>query len=132
MNNFLSLLQNKPTMDITGKVTNILAEESGQGKNGTWRKLSFVIETQGQYPKKVCFQLWGDKIDGANLKADDVVTVSFDPESREFNGKWYTDLKAWKVMKGAASTTTNSSTENEETTFIADKSFDEGVDDLPF
>lgn len=123
-------------MDISGKVTNILPEEGGQGKNGTWRKLSFVIETGGTYPKKVCFQLWGDKIDSAKLRLDDMVTVSFDPESREFNGKWYTDLKAWKVVKGAGAGNNSDQNQNydqsPETTFTADKSFDEGMDDLPF
>ncbi len=77
--------------------------QTGQGKNGEWRKQDFVIETQAQYPKKVCISVWGDKIDQSSLKEGQDVTVSFDVESREFNGKWYTDVKAWKIegSKGA-------------------------------
>lgn len=119
-------------MDITGKITHILPLQTGAGKNGEWRKQEFVIETQGQYPKKICFALWGDKIDAAGLKLEDVVTVSFDPESREYNNKWYTDLKAWRVSRGTANNEKVKQQE-EETSFYADKQYDEPpVDDLPF
>lgn len=119
-------------MDITGRITNILPLQSGQGKNGEWKKQEFVIETTGQYPKKVCFTLWGDKIDAAGLKLEEVVTVSFDPESREYNGKWYTDLKAWRVGRGMANNE-KSQPQQDETSFYTDKQNDEPiVDDLPF
>lgn len=84
-------------MDIQGKIIQILPEQSGAGKNGTWRKCEYVLETQDQYPKKVCFNLWGEKIDQNPVKVGDSVKVLFDLESREFNGKWYTDVKAWKI-----------------------------------
>lgn len=86
-------------MEITGKIINILPEETGQGKNGPWKKQSFVIETQEQFPKKVCIVNWGDKVDLKSNGINDMVTVSINIESREFNGKWYTDVKAWRMIK---------------------------------
>lgn len=84
-------------MELEGKIVKLLAEQSGQGKNGQWRKREYIIETPGQYPRKVCFNLWGDKIDQFPVKEGDEVKVSFDLESREFNGRWYTDVKAWRI-----------------------------------
>lgn len=84
-------------MEIQGKIIHILPEQSGTGKNGQWRKQEYVIESEGQYPKKVCFNLWGEKIDQHPVKIGDLVTVFFDLESREFNGRWYTDVKGWKI-----------------------------------
>jgi len=46
-------------MELSGKVIQILPKQTGEGKNGTWEKQEYVIETQGQYPKKVCFSIWG-------------------------------------------------------------------------
>ena len=120
-------------MDITGKVILIVGETTGQGKNGAWRKLEFVIETQSQYPKKVIFSIWGDRIDQASLKVGDEVTVSFDPESREYNGRWYTDLRAWRVQKSG--TNTNMSTDNssqENYSVNTNYNEEEVADDLPF
>jgi len=59
------------------------------------------LETGDQYPKKVCFNLFNDKIDQFPLAIDDQVNVSFDVESREYNGRWYTTVRAWKIEKGA-------------------------------
>ena len=85
-------------LEITGKVIQLLPEQSGTGKNGTWVRRDFVIETNDQYPKKVCFSGWGDKAQMvSSLETGQNVKVSFNPESREFNGKWYTDLRAWKI-----------------------------------
>lgn len=85
-------------MELTGKLERILEPETGQGKNGTWKKQLFVVETLGTYPKKVAFQAWGDKADSlGNIRIGEVVKVFFDPESREFNGKFYTDLRAWRI-----------------------------------
>ena len=84
-------------MEIQGKIIQLLPEQSGEGRNGTWRKREYILETQDQYPKKVCFNLWGDKIDQNPVKEGDSVKVFFDVESREFNGRWYTDVKGWKI-----------------------------------
>lgn len=90
-------------MEIKGKVVQLLPLQTGAGKNGTWKKQDFVIETDGQYPKKVCISAWGDKVGADSLEVGRDVNVSFDVESREYNGKWYTDLKAWKVDAGGES-----------------------------
>jgi len=87
-------------MELSGKIVKILQLQTGQGKNGVWKKQDYVMEYGDAYPKLVCFNLWGDKIDQFTLSEGDVVNVSFDVESREFNGKYYTDVKAWKVEKG--------------------------------
>lgn len=85
-------------MDINGKLIQLLGVQTGQGKNGQWKKQEFVLETGDTYPKKVCIAVWGDKIDMSQFRVGDPLQVSFDVESREYNGKWYTDVKAWKVV----------------------------------
>lgn len=87
-------------LEIEGKVFKVLPEQSGEGRNGTWVKQEFVIETTDQYPKKICFSVWGDKTDMVKtLKIGENLKVSFNVESREFKEKWYTDLRAWKIDK---------------------------------
>ena len=90
-------------MELSGKLIQFLAVQTGQGKNGTWKKQEFVIETGDTYPKKVCIAVWGDKIDMNKFKIGETLTVSFDVESREYNSRWYTDVKAWKVVAGQQS-----------------------------
>jgi len=83
-------------MELTGKLVAVLPEQTGNGKNGVWKKQDVVVETEGKFPKKVCVSIWGDKVDRSLLQMGAQLRVSFDLESREFNGKWYTDVKAWK------------------------------------
>lgn len=87
------------SLEITGKVIDILEEKSGQGKNGTWRKQEFILEIPGQYPKPVCVIQWGDNIDKFAVQQGETLTAHIDVQSREFNGKWYTDVKAWRVER---------------------------------
>jgi hypothetical protein len=82
---------------ITGEVTNVLKEETGTGRNGTWRKRAFIIKTPGDYPKEVCVIQWGDSIDTFPVQAGETITAHIDIQSREYNGRWYTDVKAWKI-----------------------------------
>lgn len=89
-------------LQIEGKVTQLLAEQSGKGKNGPWRKQEFILETQDQYPKQVCIVLWGDKIDEFDLQEGEQVTAHVDIQSREYKGRWYTDVKAWKIERGSS------------------------------
>lgn len=86
---------------ITGTVTQILPEQSGEGKNGVWRKQEFVLETEGKFPKPVSVVMWGDNIDAFAVKKGERITAHIDIQSREFNGRWYTDVKAWKVVRDA-------------------------------
>jgi hypothetical protein len=84
--------------ELTGKVLQILPEQTGTGRNGQWSRQDFIVETQDQYPRKVCFSAWGDKVlQIKSIKADDNVKVSFNIESRDYNGRWYTDLRVWKI-----------------------------------
>lgn len=123
-------------MDISGKIIQFLQVQSGQGKNGTWKKQEFILETGDNYPKKVCIAVWGDKIDMGSFKTGDLVDVSFDVESREYNGRWYTDVKAWKMApKGSGGGNSapvpgnNSNFNTVPGTFEASSG---GDDDLPF
>lgn len=87
-------------MEITGKCTVVLPIESGTSRTvNAWQKQNFVIEVQnGRYSTKLCFQLFGDKVNECPA-INDEVKVSFDIDSREYNGRWYTQLSAWKVER---------------------------------
>lgn len=91
-------------LQITGEVTRILPEESGTGRNGPWRKQGFILKTPGDYPREVCVIQWGENIDKFAVRAGETLTAYIDVQSREYNGRWYTDVKAWKVERpdGAA------------------------------
>jgi hypothetical protein len=91
-------------MEITGKIIQVLPEQGGVSKTSgkEWRLQAYVLETQEQYPKKVHFEIFGDnRIKSNQCNIDDIVTVSFDIESREFNGRWYTSIRAWRVVDAA-------------------------------
>ena len=89
-------------MEIVGKIIAVLPEQSGIAKNGNpWKVQAYVLETTEQYPRKVHFEIFGEERIKQNPCAiDQLVTVSFDIESREFNGRWYTSIRAWKVVQG--------------------------------
>jgi hypothetical protein len=81
--------------EIKGKVLKIQDAETGTGAKGNWSKQNYIIETDGQYPKKVCLQVWNDKCVIPNEGSEG--TFHYNPESREHNEKWYTDLRVWKI-----------------------------------
>lgn len=116
-------------MELKGKVVQLLPQQSGMGKKGPWKKQEFIVETQSQYPKKVCLSIWGDKIDQFGVSVGDQVNVAVDLESREYNGRWYTEARAWKVEKtgGGGGSTVDP---------IGDEPFSNAApasaDDLPF
>ena len=87
------------SLEIKGRLLQILPVQSGTSKAGNeWSKQEFVIETDEQFPKKVCFTLFGDKVSLLNgISVSDEVEVSFNVESREFNGKWYHNINAWRI-----------------------------------
>lgn len=85
---------------IEGKLLMKLPVESGTSQRGEWKKQKFVLETIEQYPRKVCVDAWTNAI--AQFEAfneGDLLSVSINIESREFNGRWYTDLRAWRVER---------------------------------
>lgn len=86
-----------------------------------------IVETDGQYPKKICISVWGDKINEDQLKVGNRLKIDFDVESREYNSRWYTDVKAWKIeVEGAATTNTGFNDAPVE------ENYNDGGDDLPF
>lgn len=90
---------NSAPLNISGIVLNILPLQSGTSKAGNpWQKQDFILETGGQYPRKVCICLFGDNVDKFPLQVGQSVTASVDIESREFNARWYTDVRAWNVV----------------------------------
>lgn len=84
-------------MQLTAKLIQLLPLQTGTGKNGQWKKQEFIVETEGQFSKKVCISIWGDKINDSQLQIGNDLRIDFDIESREYNGRWYTDVKAWKI-----------------------------------
>ncbi len=115
-------------MEISGTIITLLPPQSGQGKNGVWKKQEFILEIPGQYPKKVCLSLWGEKVDENNIAVGDKITASINIESREYNGRWYTDVRAWKIAKGTGGADREAPPASDEP-FIPDTS---ASDDLPF
>jgi len=89
-------------MDVVGKIIQVLPAQEGVGRNGNpWKVQPYVLETLDQYPRKVHFEVFGeDRIKQNPCDVDQLVTVSFDIESREFNGRWYTSIRAWRIQQG--------------------------------
>lgn len=92
-------------MEIIGKIIQALPEQTGVSKAGNpWKKKEYVLETQDSYPKKVHFDLFGDKADKYPLSVGQTIRLSFDIESREYNGRWFTSIRGWQaepVAEGA-------------------------------
>lgn len=121
-------------MEIKGTIISILPLQSGQSKNGQWRKQEFIIETSGQYPKKICFNLWGDKIDQFPLNISQQVTVVFDLESREYNSRWYTEAKAFKLEypTDKNSDTPSPMPSTDEPEWLSNTAPEQEIEDFPF
>lgn len=89
-------------MELKGKIIAVLEERSGVAKASgkPYRVAQYVLETIEQYPKKMLFEVFGDdRINQMNILLGEVLTVSFDIDSREYNGKWYNQIRAWKVER---------------------------------
>ena len=89
-------------MEIQGKVVAVLNPQTytSQKNGNTYVTNHFVIETQGQYPKKVAFKVMGeDKFAQMQIAVGGFYNVSFDVESREWQGKWFTDCQAWRAVR---------------------------------
>jgi hypothetical protein len=84
-------------MQLSARLVQLLPLQTGTGRNGQWKKQDMIVETDGQYPKKICISVWGEKINEDQLKVGNRLKIDFDVESREYNGRWYTDVKAWKI-----------------------------------
>ena len=92
-------------MEITGRIIAVLPERSGVSqRSGTeWRAGSYVLETQEQYPKKICFDVFGaDRIQQFNIQVGEMMTVSFDIDAHEYQGRWFNSIRAFRVNRDLA------------------------------
>lgn len=88
-------------MEIKGTIIAALPEVSGvSSRSGNpWKKREYVLEnTEGNFPRKVAFTCFGENADKIQLQVGQAVTMYFDVESREYNGRWYTDIRAWRLQ----------------------------------
>jgi hypothetical protein len=86
-------------MEFTGVCINKAETRTGEGKNGTWKSLEFVLEdSTGQYPKKAMFEAGTKSYDfAAKIKQGDTVKVQYDVDCNEYKGRYYNKLKAFKI-----------------------------------
>lgn len=92
-------------MELAGKVIAVLEPRGGVSKNGNeWNVQEYVIETHDQYPRRMCFDVFGaDKIQQFNIQVGEELNVFFDIDAREWQGRWFNSIRAWKVERvGAA------------------------------
>lgn len=90
-------------LTISGRIVSVLPLQHGESKAGKpWQKQEYILDTGGQYPKKVCFSLFGESITKFPLQVGQDVTVSIDIESREWNSRWYTEVRAWNIVQTGA------------------------------
>ena len=123
-------------MDITGKIIAVLPERGGVStRTGQeWKVQEYVLETMEQYPKRMCFDVFGiDKIANFAIKVGEQLTVSFDVDAREYNGRWFNSIRAWKVERVVE----QASAPQEQVPYPpmdapVDFSAEESKDDLPF
>ena len=87
-------------MEMTGCVIAILPEKSGTSARGEWHSQSYVIETQEQYPKHLCFDVFGaDRIAQFAIQAGEMITVSFDIDARQWQDRWFNQIRGWNVVR---------------------------------
>ncbi len=94
------------SVELKGRMIKKLPVMNGESRNGNkWEKQDFVIETEEQYPKKVCISVWGDRVrELEKFREGDMVLASVNIESREYNERWYTDIRAWRLQQDEAGT----------------------------
>ncbi len=88
------------TLELEGKVKTKLPAQGGTSARGAWTRQDFVVEYQdGNYPAEACFSAWGqDRVDElARFEVGDAVKVSFNIKAREYSGRWYNDLRVWRI-----------------------------------
>lgn len=131
-------------MEITGKVLKLGTMIEGTSARGPWRKQDLIIETEEQFPKTVCLTCWTNQIEEIQKFAPgQSIKAQIDLSSREFNGKWYTDVRVWRFDPVTAGVSVNSTPSQEQSMMhqtppastSAPDYFppaDENVDDLPF
>jgi len=92
-------------MELTGKIIAVLEPRGGVSNRtgNNWKSQEFVIEVPGQYPRKCVFTVFGeDRLNQFNIQLGEEMTVSFDIDAHEYNGRWFNDIRAYSVVRGAA------------------------------
>ena len=125
-------------MDFEGVVWRVLPQIKGTSARGEWVKQEVVFELPGEFNRKICVGFWGDRAqEAATLKPGETITVSANVESREYNGRWYTEVRAWRINRKSAAEPQPMATDNLPPldTFSTEESASSSaseVDDLPF
>ena len=124
-------------MEFTGKIIAILQPRGGVSKTSgnEWKAQEYVIENHDQYPKKMCFDIFGaDKIEQFNIQMGEELTVSFDIDARQWQDRWFNSIRAWKVERVGAERTHGSGSSGSSSAPSAAPEFLSGdaKDDLPF
>ena len=92
-------------MELTGKVIAVLPANSGvsQRTGNAWMSQEYVIEVPGQYSRKCMFRIFGeDRIKQFNIQMNEDITVSFDIDAHEYNGRWFNEIRAYNIQRGVA------------------------------
>ena len=125
-------------MEFEGVVWRVLPQIKGTSARGEWVKQEVVFELPGEFNRKICVGFWGDKAqEAAMLKPGETIAVSANVESREYNGRWYTEVRAWRINRKSAAEPQPMATDNLPPldTFSTEESESSSaseVDDLPF
>lgn len=123
-------------MELSGKIIAVMQAKSGVStKTGNnWMTQEYVIEVPGQYPKRCAFSVFGeDRIKQFNLQSGDDVTIQFDIDAREFNGRWYNDVRAYNVIRGQVQQPVVANTSIVSSSFPStDETQSSDGDELPF
>lgn len=131
-------------MELSGRIIAVLPERSGTSARGEWKAQSFVIETHDQYPRKMVFDVFGaERLQRFNIKSGDEVTVHFDIDAHEYQGRWFNNIRAFDVCQldaAAGAAAGQAAAAAPQTTQAAPAPFPpaqpdaagESTDDLPF
>lgn len=117
-------------MEIKGTLLKVLPVQTGEGKNGVWSKYDIIIQQEGKHAKMACVTIFGDKVSMDGIGIGSLITATVNIESREFNGKYYTNVTAWKIDGLKGESMVDYSREHAPELVIADQVEDAG--DLPF
>ena len=121
-------------MEFTGKIIAILQPRGGVSKTGNeWKSQEYVIENHDQYPRKMCFDVFGaDKIEQFNIQMGEELTVSFDVDARQWQDRWFNSIRAWKVERVGAPMTPGAPVPPPAPTAAPEFIAGDAKDDLPF
>lgn len=120
-------------MQITGTLVQKLEKIKGNTVKGEWQKQEFIISVGDKYPKQVCLSAWGERCDELkNIQIGDTVTAELELSSREYNSKWYTEVRAWKFLGVESNQAPKVQENTQQSTQSNSYPKEDEIDDLPF